>query len=176
MQQLPTNLSQSQSVLHAPVRQPTGGSLSAKLAAAQPVQSLVPVTSSPGSQQQGFSDDEKRRWAFKFKGYPALARWMGTSEDFFLLRRFGDLNARVLLAAQDDIEQLEESLQMIDKRYEDAFFDKATEEPRTPSRNDTLRCDPDPARREILSKLKTKLKEYSMNPLGPETYFKIITV
>nr|KAK5443051.1 hypothetical protein LTR18_005728 [Exophiala xenobiotica] len=161
MQQLPANPSQSQPVLQASSRQSTAGSLSAKLAAARPVQSLVTVVSSQTSQQQTFSDDEKRKWGFKFSGYPAFARWMGTSEDFFLIRRFGDLNARVLLAMQDDIMQLEERLQAIDKRYEDAFFDKATQKPLTPSRNDTLRCDPDPERKKILGKLKTMLKEYN---------------
>ncbi len=173
MQQLPANQSQSQPVLQAPVRQSTGGSLSAKLAAARPIQSFLTVTSSQGSQQQTFSDDEKRTWAFKFKGYPALARWMGASEDFFLIRRFGDLNARILLAMQDDIMQLEERLQTIDKRYEDAFFDKATQKPLTPSRNDTLRCDPDPERRQILGKLRPMLKEYSMTSFVLQMYLEV---
>lgn len=63
---------------------------------------------------------------------------------------------------QDDIVQEEEKLCIIDKRYEDAFFDKAIGGPVTPSRNDSLRNDPDPMRRQILRNLKPMLKEYSM--------------
>ncbi|KAJ9605874.1 hypothetical protein H2200_009723 [Cladophialophora chaetospira] len=177
MHQILANPSQSQSGPQAPIRQSTGNSLLAKLNAASPVQSPVPVSA---AQNQIFSEDEKRDWGFKFHGYPAFARWMGTSEDFFLLRRFSDLNARVLLSMQDEIMFLEERLQAIDKRHMDALFDKTTQgklrqsildrtvpvdrtaqEQMKQSRNDTLRHDPDPERKQILKKLRTLLKEYN---------------
>lgn len=100
---------------------------------------------------------ERERKPWKFEGYPAFSAWMASSNDFFLLRRFGQLNARVLLIMQDEIVVKEKELEAIDLQCQigsDELGDCSS-----------LRYDPNPARRQILLELKTLLKEYS-------TYFK----
>jgi hypothetical protein len=53
---------------------------------------------------------------WKYEGYPGFAKWMASSDDFFVLRRFGQMNTRVLLLMQDRIKRKEEELFNIDER------------------------------------------------------------
>jgi hypothetical protein len=56
---------------------------------------------------------DKAPW--KYTGYRIFSRWMATDNDFLIVRRFGNLNARIILSMQDDIVQLEEQLNLIHK-------------------------------------------------------------
>ena len=53
-------------------------------------------------------DIEVKPW--KYLGYHSFANFIASDADFFILRRFGALNARVLLGLQDQLSQLEERL------------------------------------------------------------------
>ena len=50
------------------------------------------------------------------RGYPALARFIGSDKDFFIFRRFNALSARSLLYLQDELIELEDKLLAIDLR------------------------------------------------------------
>src|SRR5690349_8772339 len=47
---------------------------------------------------------------WKYIGYPAFALWLSSDNDFFLIRRFDALNARVILMLQWEISVLESKL------------------------------------------------------------------
>ena len=98
-------------------------------------------------------DDYKKRVAWKYKGYPAFSEWMASSNDFFLLRRFGALNARVILLMQDRISRLEQDIDKIDQEVRDSSNPAA--------RNDSFRLDQGSKREYLLDLLIPKLKEYS---------------
>jgi hypothetical protein len=49
------------------------------------------------------SEEKKNEIAWQYYGYPALSRWMSSSNDFFLLRRFSPLQVRCLLYLQNEI-------------------------------------------------------------------------
>ncbi|KAF2179659.1 hypothetical protein K469DRAFT_716169 [Zopfia rhizophila CBS 207.26] len=96
-------------------------------------------------------DLELRPW--KYYGYSAFAEWAASESDFFVLRRFGALNMRVILKLQDDILQLEEELESLDEtnRISDDLN----------MNNGSFRYDPDARRVNIIERSYTKLKEYS---------------
>jgi len=54
---------------------------------------------------------------WKYVGYKVFSRWMASDQTFFIMRRFGALNARVALSLQDEIVELEEQLDFMDKEY-----------------------------------------------------------
>ena len=62
--------------------------------------------SAPTKPTQG--DIERKPW--KYLGYRSFADFVASDNDFFVLRRFGALSARVLLRLQDQLSQLEEQL------------------------------------------------------------------
>lgn len=76
---------------------------------------------------------------------------MSSDDDFFVLRKFGKLNARVALMMQDRITQLEEELGSID---EDCRHLGAS--------NGTFRHDKFERRQQILEQLARKLERYSI--------------
>jgi len=47
-------------------------------------------------------------------GYPLMARFMDSDDNYMTYRRFGNVQARLLLEAQDDIRLLEEKLEELD--------------------------------------------------------------
>jgi hypothetical protein len=47
--------------------------------------------------------EAKSNIAWQYHGYPALSKWMASSNDFFLLRRFSPLQVRCLLYLQNQI-------------------------------------------------------------------------
>lgn len=110
---------------------------------------------------QHLSDEDKRNHAYKFMGYPDFCKWMASDNDFFLIRRFGELNARVLLKLQFDITRLEGDLQTLDR--------KCAEDPDYDERNHSFAWDEGSpkygqARLVILDKLKPLLRDYSKYP------------
>jgi hypothetical protein len=54
------------------------------------------------------------------RGYPALAAFLDSDECFSVYRRFGFLQSRLLLDKQDKLRQLEDALDRLDKREQNA--------------------------------------------------------
>lgn len=84
-----------------------------------------------------------------------MCTWMSSDNDFFVLRRFGEVGARVLLYMQDQIVELEEQL-----RREDELCKRA---PKEFADSGTFRGDPNTQRREIMQKLSVVLDKYRNN-------------
>jgi hypothetical protein len=84
-------------------------------------------------------------------GYPLVAAFFNSDEDFMMCRRFGVLHQRILLKKQDEICQLEEKLDRQDEWNEDndveAVFSR---------RNDTA----DSPTKAILDEIEAKLVDY----------------
>ncbi|KAF2465012.1 uncharacterized protein BDR25DRAFT_295794 [Lindgomyces ingoldianus] len=67
----------------------------------------------PSQNLQPLSDDAKKKLAWKYEGYQEFSRWMASDDDFFIIRRFQNLNANVILYMQDRVTQIEERLREI---------------------------------------------------------------
>ena len=80
-----------------------------------------------------------------------MCRWMASDNDFFVIRKFGEVAARVLLRMQDRIAQLEEDLQKQDRISVNQRL-----------HNGTFRKESNLIRDEILDQLTWRLKEYRM--------------
>lgn len=78
-----------------------------------------------------------------------MCKWMASDDDFFVLRRFGELSARVLLRLQNEIVMLEERLQRMDRDCVEMGLD-----------NGTFRNDPIWERRQLLDELTWRLEQY----------------
>lgn len=85
-------------------------------------------------------------------GIPGILDFVASDDDFFILRRFGTLHARVLLALQDRITVLESNLRAID---EDASRDEDD------YNNGTFREDRFQDRVLIIYEIQKKLGQYS---------------
>lgn len=80
---------------------------------------------------------------------------MAADQEFFIVRRFGALNTRVILALQDEITQYEQRLDMIDMEYSRKAKDLSTN-------NGSFRFDPSNERREMIRAiLPDKLLKYN---------------
>ena len=80
-----------------------------------------------------------------------MCRWMASDDDFFVIRKFGEVAARVLLRMQDRIAQLEEDLQKQDRISVQQCL-----------HNGTFRKEKNLLRDEIMDELTWRLKEYRM--------------
>lgn len=102
-----------------------------------------------------YSAQEAQGAPWKYAGYRVFSRWMAADQEFFIVRRFGALNTRVILALQDEITQHEQRLDMIDMEYSRKAKDLTTN-------NGSFRFDPSNERREIIrATLPDKLLKYS---------------
>ena len=91
-------------------------------------------------------------------GYRGFSTFVASDNDFFILRRFGTLHARVLLALQDRITVLESNLRAID---EDASRDDDD------YHNGTFREDRFHDRVMIIDEIRKKLGQYSESRMLP---------
>jgi hypothetical protein len=66
-------------------------------------------------------------------GYPRLASFLDTDENFMLYRRFGYLHARLLLQKQDELRKLEEALDNLDQEESIGMRQLARGEPQNRS-------------------------------------------
>ncbi|CAL8581470.1 hypothetical protein XPA_007160 [Xanthoria parietina] len=87
------------------------------------------------------------------KGYPKLAAFMNSSDNFLMCRRFDFLHTRVLLHRQDELAEMEKALIAMDD--EDEELDQLSLESR---RRDDQR--PEPSRKSLMTKIDGKLKDY----------------
>lgn len=78
-----------------------------------------------------------------------MCKWTASDDDFFLLRRFGELSARVLLRLQDRIVKLEDDLHRMDQMCVE-----------NGSNNGTFRYDPMEERQWLLDELTSRLGQY----------------
>ena len=84
-----------------------------------------------------------------------FSRWVASDQAFFVVRRFGALNTRVLLALQDEITEMDQHLNAWDKMYSRKAKPEDTN-------NGSFRFDPCPERRKlVLEILPEKLSRYS---------------
>ena len=80
-----------------------------------------------------------------------MCRWMASDDDFFVIRKFGEVAARVLLRMQDRIAQLEQDLQTQDRISKVQCWNSGT-----------FRKEKNVKRDEIMDELTWRLKEYRM--------------
>lgn len=99
------------------------------------------------------SADEITLKPWKFIGWRGFTQFAATDDDFLVLRRFDESSTRVLLAMQDRIAELEESLLRIDNETSDISAVDVN--------NGTFRDDPRTDRRALIEQLKAALLEYS---------------
>ena len=96
-------------------------------------------------------DIDRKPW--KYLGYHSFSHFVASDNDFFILRRYGALNARILLRLQDQISQLEEQLNALEDHL------RSKDGPRV--HNGTFRQDNQKGRTHILAKIRPLLHEYS---------------
>lgn len=104
--------------------------------------------------QQYPSKEEIQQKPWKYLGYRAFSEFIASDNDFFVIRRFGTLNARIILALQDQLSQLEETLNKLDTKYSQVDWQDVN--------NGSFREDTQADRRTIISDIRTALLEYSM--------------
>lgn len=63
------------------------------------------------------TQEEIERKPWKYIGYRGYANFISSENDFYIVRRFGALNVRVVLALQDQVSVLEEQLKDLDQDY-----------------------------------------------------------
>jgi hypothetical protein len=89
------------------------------------------------------------------EGYPRLAALLDSDENFMLYRRFGFLQARILLNKQDQLRELEKDLDRLDKL--DSKKDPSVLKSR--EKDDAVNS----RRKKILSEAEDKFKEYGLS-------------
>ncbi|KAH7069403.1 hypothetical protein FB567DRAFT_598715 [Paraphoma chrysanthemicola] len=87
------------------------------------------------------------------RGYPRLAAFQSSDDDFIAFRRFATVHTRCLLLAQDEILSLERELQRLDGAERVQLYLSSREH------------DANPARLAILKELRVKLREYDKDLL-----------
>ncbi|KAJ3539468.1 hypothetical protein NM208_g5477 [Fusarium decemcellulare] len=91
---------------------------SAEEASSSITQQASPSQSLPSDRDEAPpSTHEIQQKPWKFIGYKGYSTFLASEDDFFILRRFDELNRRVALARQDEIMQLEEELTELDETY-----------------------------------------------------------
>jgi hypothetical protein len=91
-----------------------------------------------------------RRW--QTLGYPVYSQVVASDSALFLLRRFDNLNSRVILGLQDELAVLEDKLKVLDGNCQQS---------NAPVNNGSFRQDTQKERKKLLENIKEKLVEYS---------------
>lgn len=99
------------------------------------------------------STEEKLKKPWKYEGYPGFSKWMASSDDFFVCRRFGELNARAILLMQDRIARKEEELHIMDSDAQNGPDDLGD--------SSSLRYEPQEGREKLVDELIPMLQQYS---------------
>jgi hypothetical protein len=93
---------------------------------------------------------------WKYTGYKKYSWLLASDDDFLIFRRFGTLNARILLLLQDDLTVAEEKLKALDEQY------SLKDAPRL--HNGSFRIEQgeeEQQRRKLVLEIKDKVSEYS---------------
>ena len=105
------------------------------------------------------ADIDTKPW--KYSGYQSFSAFVASDNDFFVLRRFGDLSARVLLGLQDQISCLEEDLGALEKRVR--------EKDAPDIHNGSFRQETQEERKALVSRAQRLLREYSQSQIFSST-------
>jgi hypothetical protein len=92
------------------------------------------------------------------EGYPRLAAFSNSDENFMIYRRFGYLQSRILLHKQDELQRLEQELEEMDQK------DASGENPHVSQRWEDDEAGTNKgsnARPSLLNTIKEKFLEYS---------------
>lgn len=100
------------------------------------------------------------------EGYPRLAALLDSDENFMLYRRFGFLQARILLNKQDELRELEKDLDRMDKV--DQRKDRSLLKSREKDDAENGR------RKKLLYEIEEKFKEYSNSLACPPPPWELI--
>lgn len=103
--------------------------------------------------------DQERQAAWKYAGYPGLCKWLVWQEKELTVRRFEELNTRVILKKQDDLVQVERELNRMDRFTRNLPNDRGS--------CGSLRLDECTPRGELLDKAAILLQDYSKPILRP---------
>ena len=90
-------------------------------------------------------------------GYPQFSRWVASDQAWFITRRFGTLNARIILLLQDNIVKLEDELNMFDKAYSRS---RTAMNDNDMTHNGSFRLESFSNRAEVLEKLVAAVSKY----------------
>jgi hypothetical protein len=100
-----------------------------------------------------YSNSEQQKKPWKHIGYRGFTSFITSDNDFFILRRFSTLTARVLLSLQDELSELEEQLTVIDARLSDPLAEDI--------HNGSFREETSETRLELIREVDRKLRSYS---------------
>jgi hypothetical protein len=90
---------------------------------------------------------------WKTIGYRGFSAFLASDNDFLIFRRFGALNARLLLFLQDEISSLEQHLDVLESSHSHSSARDI--------HNGTFRHDELPDRTRLLRQIHSKIREYS---------------
>jgi hypothetical protein len=99
------------------------------------------------------TSEEIARKEWKYTGYRGFCDFVSSDDDFFVIRRFGALSARVILALQDQLSALESDLLTIDRQLSSKDC--------LDVHNGSFRRDRDTERWLLIQQIHSMLKEYS---------------
>jgi hypothetical protein len=121
-----------------------------------PLQNLQPAPRPANNQRKSKSRQahpfpQPKPW--KEIGYRGFSAFLASDNDFLVFRRFGAINARLLLYLQDEIVVLEEELEELEAECMAKNADDI--------HNGSFRQEALPERTEILEALNVKVRQYS---------------
>jgi hypothetical protein len=103
--------------------------------------------------QVELSSEEINNKPWKYLGYEEYSSFIASDDDFFVVRRFSTLTARVILALQDQLSELEEELAILENSL------KRRDSPAV--HNGSFREETRVERIDLLLRINQKLREYS---------------
>lgn len=102
-----------------------------------------------------YNKHDAKQSPWKYDGYRLFSKWLASEKTFFIVRQFGALNTRIILALQDEIVQLEQRLNRIDEEVSRKDLPDSTN-------NGSFRYDRSDERRYLVETiLPEKLAKYS---------------
>lgn len=98
-------------------------------------------------------EELQKKQPWKYVGYRGFCRFLVSDNDFFTLRRFSELTARVLLALQDELCELEDQLQSLEEEM--------SSESAPNYHNGSFRQETSPIRLDLIQEIDRKLRHYN---------------
>ena len=111
------------------------------------------MQSLPTTWKPSQTDIDEKPW--KYIGYRYFASFVASDNDFFVLRRFSALSARVLLGLQDQLSRLEDNLEVLEER--------AREKAAPDVHNGSFRQETQEDREDLICQAQRLLREYSQS-------------
>lgn len=109
---------------------------------------------------------ELKRKHWKYVGYRGFCEFVTSDDDFFILRRFSQLTARVLLALQDELTELESQLSILETQLSSRSAPDM--------HNGSFREETSQTRLDIIQEIDKKLRAYSQ-PFSTKGLLKSLT-